>query len=126
MQTKELLTIEFRYMDKPKSEYFSGHETKRITIGIYDTLEEAIEEGNKVINTLSKTFEVRHDDKFKLKYLFGYPDRLVTNTCYPTNKIQYFAKITKLSFDNLEDTINEAFKAGERYKEFKNSEQYED
>jgi len=43
---KELLTIEFRYHDKPLSKDFGGHESKTITIGVYDTLDEAIIEGN--------------------------------------------------------------------------------
>lgn len=121
--TKELLTIEFRYCDIPKSEDFSGYTNKTITIGIYDTLEEAIQEGNKILTVLSKKFEVRSNDKFKLKYLFGFPKRLVTNTSYPTNGIRYFANITKLKFDDLGDTIEEVFKASERYKEYKRSEQ---
>ena len=45
--TKELLTIEFRYRDKPKSDSDSEHRSKTITIGVFDTLEEAIVEGNK-------------------------------------------------------------------------------
>lgn len=116
--TKELLTIEFRYMDKPKSEDFSGATNKTITIGIYDTLEEAVDMGNSALNVLSKSFEVRPNDKFKVKGLFGLPERLVTNTCYPTKGVQYFAKITKLNFELINATVVEAFKARERYEEF--------
>ena len=121
--TKELLTIEFRYRDKRKSSEFSGREIKIVTIGIFNTLEEAIIEGNKTLSVLSKSFEVRADDKFKLKCLFGNPQRLVTNTCYPTKGVEYYVKITQLKFDDLNETINETFKAFERYKEFENSEQ---
>lgn len=110
MKTKELLTIEFRYYVKPINEYSSGHKTKVITIGIFDTLESAINEGNKALNILSKTFEIRLDDKFKLNGLFGKPQRLVTNTCYPTKGIEYFAKITLLQFDDLNETIGELFR----------------
>ena len=119
---KELLTIEFRYHDKPKYGSDSEYKSKTITIGIYDTLEEAIVEGNKVLVVLSKTFEVRVDDKFKLNHLFGSPQRLVTNTCYSTNGVQYFANIRELKFDDLGETVNETFKAFERYKEYYNSE----
>ncbi len=116
---KELLVIEFRYYDKPKSEHFCGSESKTITLGIFDTLEEAITEGNKMLEILSKRFEVRYDDKFKLNHLFGSPKRLVTNTCY-RDKIQFFAKIEKLKFDDLEETIDETFEAWDRYKKYKN------
>jgi len=115
---KELLTIEFRYLDKPKSEHDCECKNKTITIGIFDTLEEAISEGNKTLNVLSKTFEVRSDDKFKLNHLFGSPKRLVTNCCYPTKGIQFFAKITTLKFDDLNETVNETFKAFDRYSKF--------
>ena len=122
--TKELLKIEFRYHDKPKGEHDGGYRNKTITIGVFDTLEEAIIEGNKALDILSKTFEVRAEDKFKLKYLFGNPNKLVTNTCYPTNKIQYYAKIESLKFDDLSETINETFKAFDRYKEYEDNLNY--
>lgn len=115
--TKELLTIEFRYRDKPKSEWDGGHRNKTITVGVFDTLDEAIIEGNKALAVLSKRFEVRADDRFDRTNL-GSPLRLVTNTCYPTKGVQYFAKIQKLNFDNLEQSINEAFEASERYRDF--------
>lgn len=113
---KELLTIEFRYHDKPNGDHDGGHRTKTITIGIFDTLEEAIETGNKALLVLAERFQVRADDRFKLKYLFGNPRRLVTNCCYPTNGIQYFAKIEKLDFADLGSTINETFEAFKRFK----------
>ena len=113
---KELLTIEFRYHDQPEDVTNSVCRNKTITIGIFDTLEEAIEKGNKALEILSKHFQVRPDDKFQLHYLFGSPCRLVTNCCYPTNGIQYFAKITPLKFDDLSNTIKETFDAYRRYK----------
>lgn len=119
--TKELLQIEFRYNDKPKGEYDGGTRTKTVTIGIYDTLEEAITEGNKALAILANSFEVRHDDVFKSHHLFGHPKRLVTNTCYPTNGIQYFASIRQLTFDDLRQTVIETFQAFGRYRDYKNS-----
>ena len=119
---KELLTIEFRYHDKPKSDDFCGYTSKTITIGVFNTLGDAITEGNKALNVLSESFEVRADDKFQASFLFGSPKRLVTNTSYPTNGIQYFAKITRLNFDDLNETINETFEAAKRYKEHKSLE----
>ena len=112
---QELVTIEFRYHDSPAGESYSGYRKKIITVGIFDTLEEAIAEGNKALTVLAKHFEVRSDDKFALKALWGMPTRLVTNTCYRT-KIEYFAKIEALHFDDLESTIAETFTAYERYK----------
>lgn len=112
---KELLTVEFRYYSIPKSDLFSAYSTKKITIGIFDSIEDAVKEGNIIIDQLSNVFEVRSGDRFRAKGLFGSPDRLVTNTCYPTNGIQYFAKITSLSFDNLNDCIDEVFASTKNY-----------
>ena len=117
--TKELLTIEFRYHDRPKFEGDGECRTKTITIGIFDTLEEAVREGNKTIESLSKHFQVRPDDKFKVHGLFGNPDRLVTNCCYSTRGIQYFAKITSLKFDDLSSTIQETFEAADRCRAYR-------
>jgi hypothetical protein len=121
---KELLTIEFRYYDIPINDNDTEHRNKIVTIGIFDTLNEAIAEGNKCLDILSKSFEVRKDDKFILKHLFDSPKRLVTNTCYPTNNIQYFAHIQTLCFDNLSDTIDEVFTSTNKYKKYRNSLKY--
>ncbi len=115
--TKELLAVEFRYMDATGTDY--DYKTKTVTIGIYDTLEEAITAGNETLKTLSKTFEVRSDDKFMLKFLFGNPKRLVTNTCYPTKGIQYFATITKLDYLDINLAVSETLLASDRYKQYK-------
>lgn len=119
--TKELLTVEFRYHDKPKSEHDSEWKSKTITIGIYDTLEEAIDVGNHILGILSESFEVRSDDKFQKVFLFGTPKRLVTNCCYSTRGIQYFAKIDQLKFDHLKETVAGTFEAADRYKEYNNN-----
>ena len=116
---KELVTIEFRYYDAPACDGLSGYTENRITIGVFDNIDEAIIAGNKAIDELSVNFEVRKDDKFMNNFLFGNPKRLVSNCCYPTNGIQYFAKITPLIFNSLRETIDEAFLASYRYKEYK-------
>lgn len=120
MKTKELLTVEFRHEDAPNKNGCSGYTEKTITIGIYDTLEEAIKAGNDIFGELSKQFQVRGDDKFMLNYLFGSPRRLVTNCCYPTKGVQYFAKIEQLYFDDVNTAILNAFKATDRYRDYKN------
>ena len=104
------------YQHQPEDVTSSVCRNKIITIGIFDTLEQAIEKGSKTLEILSKHFQVRADDKFQLHYLFGNPRRLVTNCCYPTNGILYFAKITPLRFDDLSNTIKETFDAYGRYK----------
>ena len=119
--TKELLKIEFRYQDEPDS-IGSTHKTKTITIGIYDTLEEAVKEGNKCLEVLKEYFEVRGDDKFEVVGLFGDPTRLVTNCCYSTKGIQYFASIVKQDYTSLSEFIKETFEARKRYEAYRRGE----
>lgn len=102
---KELVAIEFRYSINKEEE--KEHRTRKITIGVYDSLEEAINKGNEALDYLSQHFEIR--DKFKKIHLFGNPKKLVTNTSYPTKGIQFFATITTLNFDSLDVTTNEIF-----------------
>lgn len=115
--------MEFRYRDRLNSRGFGERPIKKITIGVFDTLKEAVEKGNEVLNTLSeKGFEIRSDDRFKVKGLFGLPERLVSNCCYPTKGIQYFAEITPLKFEDLDSVIQETFDAYERYNSYKTEE----
>lgn len=113
--TKRLVTIEFRYYDRPINEDFSGYNSYTITVGVYDTLDEAIEHGNKAIEILSQYFKFRSEERFRKNYLFGSPKTLVTNS---TKYISYFAKITPLYYDNLLDTIQKVFEARDRYEQY--------
>lgn len=124
--SKELLRIEFRYSNIPNS-IGSTYRNKFITIGIYDTLEEAVNVGNKLLTeTLSKYFQVRETDRFSVKGPLGMPERLVSNCCYPTKGITYFAKITKLDFDDVENTVTSIFKSVDKYIEYKSKETEDD
>lgn len=112
--TKELLTIEFRYLEMPKNEAWTEHRNKTITIGVFDTLEEAILRGNEMLTELSKSFEIRPEDRFKLKHLFGTPCRLVCNVRRKTN-IDFYAKIEQLKYDDLSQAVKEVKEATNKY-----------
>lgn len=68
---KELLEIEFRYNDRPIGSRPATSCSKTIAIGIFDTLEEAVKAGNETLKVLSEHFQVRADDRFKVRGLFG-------------------------------------------------------
>lgn len=120
---KELLEIEFRYHDRPIGSCPATTRSETITIDIFDTLEEAVKVGNETLKVLSEHFQVRADDRFKVKGLFGTSDRLVTNCCYPTKGIAYFARITPLKFNDLSETITETFKAYDRYRQYRHEQE---
>ena len=109
MITKEVLKLEFRYSKKLQGGE-KQFKSKTITIGIFETIEEAVEKGNTLLNSLSKVFVVRATDRFKVIGLSGLPDRLVSNCCYPTKGVQYFAKIEQLNFEPVTNTIQDIFK----------------
>lgn len=125
--TKELVTIEFRYRDKPKGEWDSGHPSKTITIGVFDTLEEAIVEGNKALEIFEKHFKLNtawnKKDRFsKNGGCFGSANRLISPLAYLQTPFDFYAKITQLTYGDVEQTITEVLVGIERYKEYKNSE----
>lgn len=124
MKTKELLTIEFRYHDKPKGEWDSTSQTKTITIGVFDTLDEAIVEGNKALEVFEKHFKLNtawnKKDRFsKNGGCFGYANRLITPLAYLQTPFDSCAKITQLKYNDVEETIVEVLEAGKRYRAYK-------
>jgi hypothetical protein len=129
--TKELVTIEFRYMDKPINDDFSGHESKTITIGVFDTLDEAIVQGNKALEIFEDYFKLNPNYNKKERFsknggCFGYPHRLITQLAYLQTPFEFYAKITQLKYDDVDKTILEVVEAGKRYKEYKKSIEAED
>ena len=116
---KELLTVELRYHSVPKSEYSSGYESKTITIGVYDSLEEAVKEGNKVLDKLSSKFKFR--DLFGTNNgVFGSATRLVCDFCHGYPEV--FCKIEQLKYDDICKVINEVFDSEDKYKKWKETE----
>jgi hypothetical protein len=123
--TKELLTIEFRYNDIPKSDTDSKHrsKSKTITIGVFDTFEEAIAEGNKAMEVFEKHFELNPHYNKKERFstnggCFGYPKRLITALGYLQIPFEFYAKIEQLKYDDVEQTIVEVLEAGKRYEDY--------
>lgn len=128
--TKELLTIEFRYHDAPKSEHDCESKSKEITIGVFDTLDDAIVEGNKVLEVFEKHFKLNtawnKKDRFsKNGGCFGYPKRLISQLAYLQTPFDFYAKITQLKYDDVEETIFEMIEADRRYHEYKNKQSNE-
>ena len=98
---KELLTIEFRYHDAPKGEHDSDYKSKKITIGVFDTLDEAIVEGNKALEVFENQFDLNTAWNRKERFsknggCFGEPKRLITALGYLQTSFDFYAKITKL------------------------------
>lgn len=121
--TKHLVTIEFRYNDVPKYDRDSGYTTKNVTVGVYDTIEEAIIEGNKKMEIFEKHFKlnIHHNKKerFSKTGFLGTPNTLISDIGYLFTPFSFFAKISKLHYLDVEETILEVLQATKKYKEFK-------
>jgi hypothetical protein len=121
---KELLTIEFRYNDIPKGDYDSEHKSKTITIGVYDTLDEAIIAGNKCLELFEEYFKLNPHWNRKRRFgknngCFGHPNKLVTALGYLQTPFEFYAKIETLKYEDLQLTTLKVLEAGKRYKEYK-------
>jgi hypothetical protein len=121
--TKELVTIEFRYYDEPKSDFRTTSQTKTITIGVFDTFDEAIIEANKALEKFEKKFKLNKFNNIKERFsktggCFGTEKRLISNLGYLETNFQFFAKITTLEYDDINETINEILNAGKRYQNY--------
>lgn len=109
--TKEHLTVEFRYRDINSP--FDGHASRKITIGIYDTLEDAILKGNETLGVIYETLNATNREFFKLNGGFmGHTSRLVAEMI---NRIDVYAKITSLSYGNLTEVLDDVFETNSQY-----------
>lgn len=112
---KYIVQIEFRYKAIPKScsPYASDCYSKKITIGIYDSIDEAIKQGNKSLEVLKAKFSF--NDCFSNNGgVFGSPNKLVCNF-NTRNKPEFFATIQTLHFDDLASVMEDVFNAHERW-----------
>jgi hypothetical protein len=109
METKQLLTIEFRYTNKD-SDYIS----KTITIGVFNTFNEATIEGNKQLEILESRFKLHrfpnglkaNKKRFGLNNCFGFKrTNLVTNLAYLKTPFDFYFKITELTYISLNDSL---------------------
>ena len=125
---KYLLSIEFRYSDAPKYEDGYTSRTKNVTIGVYDDFDEACKYGNELMENLESKFPL-HEFPNGLKAkkerfsknggCFGGKYDLITNLAYLKTPFEFYAKITTLSYNVINDVINDVVSATKRYKEYK-------
>lgn len=126
---KFLLTIEFRYKEIPKSDIFSGHESKTTTIGVFDDFDAAADEGNKLLSNLESKFPlhvfpngkgVAKKERFsKNGGGFGSEKNLITDLAYLKTPFEFYAKIETLKMDDIEETIEGVVDSIKKYREHK-------
>lgn len=112
---KFLLQIELRYNLIPKGEYRTDSDYTMVTIGVYETFQEAINEGNKVVREIVAKYGLKIYSEFgEHNGAYRSATTLVTNAC-SNDRVKYFAKITKLQYLDLDEQISIALKSQEKY-----------
>jgi hypothetical protein len=101
-----------------------------ITIGVYDTFEEACKNGNKLLETLERKFELHQfpdgrkasKERFsKNGGCFGGKKTLVTNLAYLKTPFEFYAKIETLEYSPIDEVIENVVSASKRYINYKNN-----
>lgn len=122
---KFLVTIEFVYYDKPNNDEDNPQYCENtITLGVFDTRDEANIAGNKALEIFEQHFKLnRHwnrKDRFSNNGgCFGSPVNLITDLAYLETPFSFSAKITKLKYHDVEKSILEAIEATKRYQAYK-------
>ena len=113
---KFLVTMEYRYKDAPDWSD-STYREKVDTIGVFNNIQEAIEEGNKVLIELEKHFEI--NPNYNRKDRLSKNNRLISNLAYLVTPFTFFLKVEKLKYNDCKDSIKEVLQSIENYKKYK-------
>ena len=127
---KYLVRIEFRYSDAPETEteYRITSKNKMVTIGVYDTFEDACQNGNNLLEVLESKFELHQfpdgrkasKERFsKNGGCFGSKNTLVTNLAYLKTPFEFYAKIETLKYNPIDEVIENVVSALKRYRNYK-------
>lgn len=125
---KYLVRIEFRYSDAPETEDRYSSKNKMVTIGVYDTFEDACRNGNNLLETLESKFELHQfpdgrkasKERFsKNGGSFGSKKTLVTNSAYLKTPFDFYVKIETLKYNPIDEVIEDVVSASKRYRKYK-------
>lgn len=125
---KYLVKIEFRYCDRPETEDGSISRNKVVTIGVYDTFEDACKKGNELLETLENKFDLhRFPDGSKASKqrfsknggTFGSKKTLITNLAYLKTPFEFYATIEALKHTPIVEAIDDVVDSSKRYRSYK-------
>ena len=113
---KYLVTLEFRYNDAPTGSRGYSSRITTVTVGVFDNIETACDEGNKQLEILEAKFEL--NPNWMVKERLSPRNRLVTNIAYLRTPFDFYAQVTTLRYLNTEETIENVLTSIERYKNY--------
>lgn len=125
---KYLVRIEFRYSDAPETEGRSTYKNKMVTIGVYDTFEDACQNGNNLLEVLESKFKLHQfpdgSKESKKRFSknggsFGSKNTLVTNLAYLKTPFEFYATIETLEYSPIDEVIENVVSASKRFRKYK-------
>lgn len=128
MKTKYLLTLEFRFRSVNKDRTSTNHNSKTITIGVFDSFEDACNEGNKNLEIMESRFSLHKFPKgnyapkerfSKNGGAFNNRKNLITNLAYLKTPFEFYFKITDLNYQNIDSLIDDTLSSINEYKEWR-------
>lgn len=128
MNTKYLLTLEFRFTSVNKDKTDKNYNNKTITIGVFDSFDDACKEGNKNLEIMESRFSLHKfpqghsapKERFsKNGGCFNSRNTLITNLAYLKTPFQFYFKITDLNYQNIESFINDTLSSVNEYREWR-------
>ena len=125
-----LVRIEFRYSVTSEIEDEYIPKNKKVTIGVYDTFDEACKNGNNLLEVLESKFELHQfpdgrkapKERFsKNGGILGGKKNLVSNLAYLKTPFEFYAKIETLEYSPIDEAIEDVVSASKRYINYRNN-----
>lgn len=110
MLTKYMAQIEFRYTWQDADDV-TQYKSELCTIGVYDTIEEAVINGNKELEKIDSRFPL--NPNYKIKRRFSTKPRygnLISDIDWVRTPFQIFADIKELKHKDITSTIDNILK----------------
>lgn len=128
MNTKYLLTSEFRFTSVNKDKTNTNYNNKTITIGVFDTFEDACKEGNKNLEIMESRFSLHKfpqghsapKERFSENGgCFNSRKNLITNLAYLKTPFEFYFKITDLNYQDIDSFIDDTLSSVNEYREWR-------
>jgi len=128
MNTKYLVTVEFRFTSVNKDKTDKNYNNKTITIGVFDSFDDACKEGNKNLEIMESRFSLHKfpqghfapKERFsKNGGCFNSRKTLITNLAYLKTPFEFYFKITDLNYQNIESFIDDTLSSVNEYREWR-------
>lgn len=125
---KYLLTLEFRFTSLNKDKRNTDYNSKTITMGLFDSFEDACNEGNKNLEIMESRFSLYKfpqghfspKERFsKNGSCFNNRNTLITNLAYLKTPFEFYFKITDLNYQDINSFINDTLSSVNEYREWK-------